>query len=196
MRSSVLRMAARIKARGVAGRKERIRQRCFLQLAPHGSAYPFKNSFRNSSKSRAGGMAPSVLLWFLLTTGCSLKWTSLTLRKTVRPAKLNRVLSKARLCIANEPYFFGLDVINAADEIDDFSAGRVVVKRADGEIPPKRVFLQRAESTVAQNHAAVIMDDFVGYGLAEGRYFDQITAKSHMYDRSVCPRCASGEKVC
>ena len=112
----------------------------------------------------------------------SAEMESPTCGKPHGPQNSNGVLSKARLCIANEPYFF-FDVINAADEIDDLSAGRIVVERVDGEISAKRVFLQCAKSTVAQNHAAVIMDDFVGDGLAEGRYFDQITAKSHMHDR-------------
>jgi len=57
--------------------------------------------------------------------------------------------------------------------------------------------LQRAKSTVAQNHAALIMDDFVGYGLAEGRHFDQITTKPHVHDREASTDNARAtEKFC
>ena len=170
MRSSVLRMAARIKGlEGSQDGKSAFAKGVSRNWRHTGSAYPFKNSFKNSSKSLAGGMASKRFAVVFTDDRMSAEMEKPNFAgNRTAPQNSNGVLSKARLCIANEPYFFGLDVINAADEIDDFSAGRVVVKRVDGEIPAKRVLLQRAKRTVAQNHAALIMDDFVGYGLAEG----------------------------
>ena len=85
--------------------------------------------------------------------------------------------------IANQSEDTVVEVIQPTDIIEHSGSSQRVVERIDGEIPTYRVILDRAEHIVAQDSPTLpdLAACATGMICSEGRDFDHVTTKQHMY---------------
>ena len=92
-------------------------------------------------------------------------------RQDDRPQHPDRVLQEADLRIADAPDEACVEIVQAADVVDDRERADVVEQRVDGEVAPERIFLGCAVGIVAVNQAIVALAPMLGCRLRRVRPF-------------------------
>jgi len=105
--------------------------------------------------------------------------------KTHGAKHAHRIFPIALLGITNQADQAALEILHAADMIDDGKVPDVVIQGVDGEITPEGILFHIAVDIVAEDHAAVvdiavILTRLVHRHGPEGGHFDDFGAEEHM----------------
>ena len=107
-------------------------------------------------------------------------------RKAYRAQHPHRILAVAGGRVADHAQQPGVQVLHAAQRVDQRFGNRVVIQRVDREVAAQGIFVAGAEFVVVE-HAAVRIGLAVGLRSAEGGDLDGLPAEHHMHDPEAPP---------